>query len=152
MYLFVVLLLSTVLRGNAQVAASKEEAFAFVREFFKAFDERNVTALEGMFLEGATIVHHDGVEVTIPAMLADLRAVKNWRPRTRALSHFEAVQAGDVIVVGCLNHVVFQIAGTAPAESTYNETWVLQRTKGGWRAIRAHYSRVTKQQHTEGGN
>jgi hypothetical protein len=102
MYLFVVLLLSTALRGNAQSPASTEEAFAFVRAFFTAFDERNVTALEGMFLDGATIVHYDGVEVTIPAMLADLRAVKNWPPRTRTLSHFEAFQAGDVVVVGAL--------------------------------------------------
>jgi hypothetical protein len=150
MYLFVVLLLSTALGGNAQSPASTEEAFAFVRAFFTAFDERNVTALEGMFLDGATIVHYDGVEVTIPAMLADLRAVKNWPPRMRTLSHFEAFQAGDVVVVGALNQVVFQINGM-PQEVTYNETWVLQRTKGALRAIRAHYSRVTKQQHTEGG-
>ena len=91
----------------------------------------------------------DGVVTDIPAMLKIISKAKDWPPRTRRISDCDTSTFGDVLVVGCMNRVTFQRPGGKPAPYEYNETWVLQRTAAGLKAIRSHYSRVTQEEHSE---
>jgi hypothetical protein len=100
--------------GEAPAVAPAQEAEArgFVERCFRAFDACDLTALEAAFAPGATIVHDDGVETTVPKMLVIVR-------------------------------------NTKASEFTYNEAWVLVPTELGLRAVRSHYSLVTREEHSE---
>lgn len=128
---------------------SDAEARAFVEAFFRAFDARDLGALEAAFAPGASIVHDDGVETSVPKLLEILRNTKEWPPRERTLSRFTLTRAAGAVVVGCLNHVRFAPPGRPPTEFTYNETWVLVPAADGLRAVRSHYSLVTREEHSE---
>jgi hypothetical protein len=148
---FALVLPATSQQQQPAAAPSSDDAaaIAFVQGFFTAFDARDYAAMERMFLPTAKLVHSDGVEEDVPTMLSTVRSAKHWPPRKRDLSHCETTWIGDAVVVGCLNHVVFEPPGQASVERTYNETWILERTNAGLRAVRTHYSLVTRKEHTE---
>ncbi len=129
---------------------TRDLAELFVQAFFDAFDRRDVAGIEGAFLQSAKIIHDDGVTTDIPAVLSSIRNAAAWPPRQRTLSQFEITPIGDkVVLVGCLNRVTFRPAGCAPTEFLYSETWVLEQTQSGLKAVRCHYSRVTQAEHSE---
>jgi hypothetical protein len=130
-------------------AADDSEAALFVNRFYVAFDTRDYRTLERLFAPAAKIVHSDGVTTDIPRMLSIIRAKKVWAPRKRDLSGFETLRIGNVVIVGCLNRVVFEGQGGEPDERTFNETWVLEQTGRDFRVVRVHYSLVTRSEHSE---
>jgi len=78
-----------------------------------------------------------------------LQNAKQWPARKRELSNFETLWAGNVAVVGHLNHVTFDDKNGG--ESTFNETSVLLWTPKGFQTLRAHYSRVAPEEHLDDG-
>jgi hypothetical protein len=94
-------------------------------------------------------VHDNGVATDIPELLRVLRTTREWVPRDRRIRDCSTSTHGSVLITGCINEVTFHRAGADPAHYVYNETWILDRTSGGLRAIRAHYSRVTQTEHSE---
>lgn len=144
-------MLALLLVGEAPAQILREEdGVAFVQNFFAAFDRRDFTTLQAAFSPDAVIVHDDGVQQTVPELMATLRSAKTWEPRQRTISGCTTQSFGAILVVGCLNHVEFHKPGVASTEHTYNETWVLERTAQGLRAVRSHYSLVMKKEHSEG--
>lgn len=123
-------------------------AKAFVEAFFAAVDARDMSRISRAFASDAMIVHADGVSTSVGEFLKIIQDTKEWIPRTRELSSYTTRPVGGALIVGFLNHVTFKRDGRERAY-TYNETWVLERTDSGLRAVRAHYSRVVADKHTE---
>jgi hypothetical protein len=143
-------LIAQTTQGAASPAkAADTAAVALVHSYFKAFDARDYKALENVFVPQATIVHHDGVVTDIPKMLAIIRNAKAWPPRDRKLSNFETTEVGDATLVSCLNEVTFHRPYKSRVKHTYAATWVMVPTASGIKAVRFHYSRVTRQEHSE---
>jgi hypothetical protein len=126
------------------------EGATFVKSFFRALDRRDLHAVREAFAPEATIVHDDGVQQTVAELVATIRKAKTWDPRRRTINSCRTQSYGAVLVVGCLNRVEFLPKGHKAETYTYNETWVLKRTPAGLRAVRSHYSLVSKQEHSEG--
>ena len=135
-------------RSVHDVASDDSAPAQFVKDFYTSFDAPGRPALESFFAPSAKIIHQDGLATDI-AQMRSILAKTVWVPRKRELSGFETLRIGNVVIVGCLNHVVHQRDGSAPHENTFNETWVLERTTGGFRAVRVHYSLVSRREHTE---
>lgn len=131
-------------------AQSEVASIALVRAFFVAFDARNEPAMLRLMAPTASLTHDNGVTTDVPTMMKIIRETREWPPRTRELSHFRVEPlAGGAQVLTLLNKVRFTPAGRAPTESNYNETWVLEKGSNGLKAVRIHYSLVTREQHSE---
>ena len=125
------------------------QARTLIQDFFDAFDSRDYAAIEETFVPDAALVHHDGVITSLAEMLEIIRAAKEWPPRERELAGFQTRWIDRVAIVGLRNRVTFKPLNRPSTTATYNETWILQRTESGLKAVRVHYSRVTAQRHSE---
>jgi len=123
-------------------------ATQFVRNFFQAFDNRDIPRVRAAFIPTATIVHDDGVEQTVPQLIESVSSANHWYPRTRVIN-CDVKQSGKTVVAGCLNRVTFRRPDGEQKTIAYNETWILRRTETGLKALRTHYSRIRKSAHSE---
>jgi ketosteroid isomerase-like protein len=124
-------------------------ATQFVRDFFAAFDRRDIPAIRRTFAADATIVHDDGVEQTVPELIAAVTNAEHWYSRTRKIDDCHVTKEGKIIIAGCVNRVTFKRPDGREHSVAYDETWILRRTHDGLKAIRTHYSRIRKAAHTE---
>lgn len=129
-------------------AANAAPATQFVRNFFHAFDDRDIPRIRAAFIPTATIVHDDGVEQTVPQLIDAVSSANHWYPRTRKID-CDVKESGKIVVVGCFNNVTFKRPDGAQKTVAYNETWVLRHTEAGLKAVRTHYSRIRKSAHSE---
>jgi ketosteroid isomerase-like protein len=129
--------------------AMPDPATQFVRGFFAALDNRDIAAVRDAFLPGATIVHDDGVEQTVPELIASVTNAKHWYSRTRQIDDCTVDREGKIVIAGCINRVTFKRPDGRESSIAYDETWILRRTNEGLKAIRTHYSRIRKTTHAE---
>ena len=126
---------------------------AFVRNFFAAFDRRDIPFMTQQFEEAALIVHDDGVINTVPELMGVIAGAKAWAPRQRELSHFMVeMLSPSVYLVTCKNRVIFDPKTTSRSEYSYTETWVLRSRSGSLKAVHSHYSKITQSEHSEESN
>lgn len=143
-------LLTSCVREPADTKDRKDAAIRLVRQFFEAFDARDMTRIEASFAPSAQIIHHNGVITDIPTMLTIVRETKRWAPRKRELSDFKVKElGGGYMLVTCRNHIVADPSTPQETAYTYIETWLLQSVDGALRAIHVHYSMVTAKEHSE---
>jgi ketosteroid isomerase-like protein len=140
--------------GYANPVAAKQTpapapATQFVRAFFAALDSRDIPAIRDAFVPGATIVHDDGVEQTVPELIASVTDAKHWYSRTRDIADCDVEREGKIVIAGCINRVTFKRPDGRESSVAYDETWILRRTHEGLKAVRTHYSRIRKTSHAE---
>ena len=135
---------------NASFTSADSVAIvAGVKNFFKAFDERDLQKLKDIMSPEMKIIHHNGAITNREEMIAIIKETKNWWPRTRKLSDFECIGDADLAIVGVNNEVIFSLAENKTVMEPYNETWIFKKTGNQWKAVRCHYSKVTVDKHSE---
>jgi ketosteroid isomerase-like protein len=122
---------------------------AVVKDFFKAFDEKDIPKMSGILGPAIKIIHHNGATTNREEMLAIIKETKNWWPRTRTLSNFECIADAGIAIVGCDNEVIFSLPENKKVEERYKETWIFRKTAGLWKPVRCHYSKIVVEKHTE---
>ncbi|WP_197276681.1 DUF4440 domain-containing protein [Mangrovimonas sp. ST2L15] len=120
-----------------------------VGAFFIAFDARDYDQMEAMMTPQTKLVHHNGVTTSAREMLDIIKTTEPWYPRERILSQFEYEGGKDWALVGVVNEATFLLPEGEKLYAPYKETWFFQKTDGKWHLLRCHYSKITKETHTE---
>ncbi|NIK91772.1 nuclear transport factor 2 family protein [Mangrovimonas sp. CR14] len=120
-----------------------------VGTFFKAFDARDYDQMEAMMTPQTKLVHHNGVTTSAKEMLDIIKTTEPWYPRERKLSQYEYEGGEDWALVGVVNEATFLLPEGEELYAPYKETWFFQKTDGKWHLLRCHYSKITKETHTE---
>ncbi len=118
-------------------------------DFFEAFDDRDLEKLDEILDVKTQIIHHNGVVTGKEEMIDIVKNAQNWVPRERTLRDFTFHSNASLAVVGFINEVTFLIPNRDQT-FRYNETWILEKKGNEWYPLRAHYSLVTAEQHSEG--
>jgi hypothetical protein len=129
--------------GRSQSAdTSTRSLAAAVRRLFEALDARNASAFRRAFAAGATIVHDNGVETSVPVVARRLAADSDTEPHVRWLGRFRCGGAGPWAWVGYENRLTYSSGGRR-LTLRFAETAILRRGRDGvWRFVRIHYSRI----------
>jgi len=90
-------------------SADSTALVTIVKDFFKAFDEKDIEKMSSILGPAITIIHHNGATTNREEMLAIIKETKNWWPRTRTLSNFECIADTGIAIVGCDNEVIFSL-------------------------------------------
>lgn len=125
------------------------EVVTFVKDFFKAFDDKDLKKINSLLIPSTEITHHNGATTNTAEMLKIIEETKDWWPRTRKLSSFEFISNSNLSIVGLLNEVIFSLPGNKKVIEPYNETWIFEKIDNSWKPIRIHYSKVTVEKHSE---
>lgn len=120
-----------------------------VGTFFKAFDARDYDKMEAMMTPQTKLVHHNGVTTSAKEMLDIIKTTEPWYPRERTLSQYEYEGGEDWALVGVVNEATFLLPEGEKLYAPYKETWFFQKTDGKWHLLRCHYSKITKETHSE---
>lgn len=142
-------------KANEHITASvftRSDSLAVVtnvKDFFKAFDERELQKMNDIMDPTMTIIHHNGVTTNREEMITIIKETKNWWPRTRKLSQFECIADADLAIVGLHNEVIFSLPENKAVVEPYRETWIFKRIENQWKAVRCHYSKITVDKHSE---
>ena len=120
---------------------SDDPAVMFVRNFFRAMDAYDFGALERVFAPGAKIVTATGVELDAADYIAGRKAAPRTTPPVRELEDFQTIERGPVVVVSFANRTI-RPSGPAAGDRTARETWILERSRAGFRALRTHFSMI----------
>ena len=86
--------------------ADSVQVVGIVKDFFKAFDERDLQKMNEILGPGIKIIHHNGATTNRDEMLTVIKETKNWWPRTRKLSDFEFIGSAGIALVGVMNEVI----------------------------------------------
>ncbi len=132
------------LRNSDSIAAA-----IIVKDFFKAFDERDTLKMKSLLLPATIIVHHNGAVTNTHQMMQVIKKTKNWWPRVRTLSDFEYMHDSDLAVLSLLNKVSFSLPGNKTVEEPYRETWIFKKIENVWKPVRIHYSKIIVEKHSE---
>lgn len=138
--------------SNELMATKKSdstEVTNLVRDFFQAFDDRDLEKMEQILTPTSIIIHNNGVTTDTKEMMGVIKETKNWYPRKRNLSEFEFDANDNFAIVGVLNEVVFSLPENKEVYEPYNETWIFKKIKNKWHPIRIHYSKIVREKHTE---
>jgi hypothetical protein len=148
-----VILLAGIISQNGQSQEQTDSeslaVISVVREFFKAFDERDLTKLYNLLTPTTKIIDHNGVETSTEGLLTTIEGAENWWPRKRKLWDFEYTSNGTLAVLGLKNQVNFSMQNNEERETLYNETWILEKNGLEWKPVRIHYSKITPDNHLE---
>jgi len=125
------------------------EVTNLVRDFFQAFDDRNIEKMEQMLAPNSVIIHHNGVATGKEEILNVIKETKNWYPRKRKLSEFEFDSDGKFAIVGVINEVTFYLPEEREVYEPYNETWIFKKETDKWYPTRVHYSKIVQEKHSE---
>lgn len=120
-----------------------------VRDFFQAFDDRNLDKMEQILTPASKIIHNNGVSTDTKEMIEVIKETKNWYPRKRKLSEFEFYADENFALVGVVNEVTFSLPEDKEVYEPYNETWIFKKINNKWHPIRIHYSKIVREKHTE---
>ncbi len=129
--------------------ADSTQMVKLIRDFFQAFDERDLTRMEKLLLPASKIIHHNGVETNTKEMMEIISKTKNWYPRERSLTKFEYFGDSKIAIVGLLNEVTFTLSKNKKVYEPYNETWIFEKIGTSWYPIRIHYSKIIQDEHSE---
>lgn len=138
--------------NNELMAAKKSdstEVTNLVRDFFQAFDDRDLEKMEQILTPASKIIHNNGVTTDTKEMMDVIKEAKNWYPRKRNLSEFEFDADDNFAIVGVLNEVTFSLPEDKEVYEPYNETWIFKKIENKWHPIRIHYSKIVREKHTE---
>ena len=124
-------------------------AVSVVREFFKAFDEKDLKTIDSLLNPSMKIIHHNGAITNTAEMIRVIEETKDWWPRTRRLSNYEFTSNGNLSIVSLKNEVTFSLPNNKKVYEPYNETWIFEKKDNKWRPIRCHYSKITVDKHSE---
>lgn len=125
------------------------EVTNLVRDFFQAFDDRDLEKMELILTPSTIIIHNNGVTTDTKEMMNVIKETKNWYPRKRNLSGFEFDSDENFAIVGVLNEVTFSLPEDKEVYEPYNETWIFKKFDDKWHPIRIHYSKIIREKHTE---
>ena len=120
-----------------------------VREFFKAFDAKDVKKIDSLWGPSMKVIHHNGATTNTAEMIRVIEETKDWWPRTRKLSDFEFIANGNLSILGLKNEVTFSLPDGKKVYEPYIETWVFERSGNTWIPVRCHYSKITVEKHSE---
>lgn len=129
--------------------ADSTEVSNLVRDFFQAFDDRDLPKMEQILTPDSKLIHNNGVVTTTQEMMEVISETKNWYPRKRTLSKFEFEADDNFAIVGVLNEVTFFLPAGKEVYEPYNETWIFKNIENNWHAIRIHYSKIIRDTDTE---
>ena len=129
--------------------ADSLQVVAIVKDFFKAFDERDLQKMNEILGPGIKIIHHNGATTNRDEMLTVIKETKNWWPRTRKLSDFEFIGSTDIAAVGVMNEVIFSLPKNKKIVELYKESWIFKKIETQWKPVRCHYSKVIVDKHSE---
>ncbi|MCF1422087.1 YybH family protein [Mangrovimonas futianensis] len=140
-----------ILDEDPQVTRKTDSAAVtqMVGAFFKAFDARDYDQMEAMMAPQTKLVHHSGVTTSAKEMLEIIKTTEPWYPRERTLSQYEYEGGEDWALVGVVNEATFLLPEGEKLYAPYKETWIFQKTDGKWHLLRCHYSKITKETHSE---
>lgn len=132
------------LRNSDSIAAAE-----IVKDFFKAFDERDTLKMKSLLLPSTIIVHHNGAVTNTGEMMQVIKETKNWWPRVRTLSDFEYMHDSSLAVLSLVNKVVFTLPENKTVVEPYRETWIFKKIEKEWKPVRIHYSKIMVEKHSE---
>ncbi len=132
------------LRRSDSIAAA-----LIVKDFFKAFDERDTLKMKSLLLPATIIVHHNGAVTNTHQMMQVIKETKNWWPRVRTLSDFEYIHDSCLSVLSLLNNVSFSLPGNKTVAEPYWETWIFKKIEDVWKPVRIHYTKIITEKHSE---
>lgn len=125
------------------------QVVAIVKDFFKAFDEKDLKKIDALLIPSTQIIHHNGTVTDTAEMIRIIEDTKDWWPRTRKLSDFEFVSGSNLYIAGFMNEVIFSLPDNKKVIEPYNETWIFEKIVESWKPVRIHYSKVTVEKHSE---
>ena len=115
--------------NNINLRSDSIAAALIVKDFFKAFDERDTLKMKSLLLPATIIVHHNGAVTNTNQMMQVIKETKNWWPRVRILSDFEYMHDSGLCVLSLLNKVSFSLPGNKTVDEPYRETWIFKKMK-----------------------
>lgn len=124
-------------------------AVTVVKDFFKAFDEKDLKKIDDLLIPSTKIIHHNGATTNTAEMIKIIEETKDWWPRTRKLSNYEFTSNSNLSILGLMNEVTFLLPDNKKVYEPYNETWIFGKIDSSWKPIRIHYSKVTVEKHSE---
>ena len=127
----------------------KYQLIDIVKDFFKAFDEKDLKRINNLCVPTTKIIHHNGVTTNTKEMCEIIKTTKNWWPRIRRMSDFEYFYNKNLAVLGFKNQVIFSLPKNKKVKEMYRETWIFKKNRQIWKPIRIHYSSILQCKHSE---
>jgi len=128
---------------------TKDTLIQIVRNFFKAFDEKDFKKIKKICIPKTQMIHHNGVTTNTEEMCKVIEDTINWWPRKRKIWDFDFFSSDNLSVLGLKNQVTFSLPKNKIIEELYRETWIFNKINKVWKPVRIHYSSITQQKHSE---